>query len=84
MPEISEVEETGINTTESIESIWNAISRWCQSLSTSARYIKPPHEIDQRIREVSHEDLEVIDKYQQIIEMIEWFHTSFAKSQNKN
>jgi hypothetical protein len=84
MPEISEVEETGVNTTETIEGVWGAISGWCQSLSTSAKYIKVPYELEQRIIEVSHENVDVIDKYQQILEMIEWFHTSFVKSHKKN
>lgn len=84
IPEIAEVEETGVSTTETIEGIWKAISGWCQSLSTSAEYINPPYELEQRITEVSHENVDVIDKYQQILEMVKWFHTSFVKSHKKN
>ena len=82
-PEIEE-EQEAINTTKSIEDIWSAIIEWCQQLSMSAKYLKPPSEIEQRIVEVSHDDMELIEKYRQILEMIEWFHISFQKSSSKN
>ena len=72
------------NTTETIENVWNAITEWCQRLSTSVKYINPPGEIEQRIIQVSQDDAELIEKYRQILEMVEWFHTSFQKSTNKN
>ena len=84
IPEMLEEDAEKANTRESIEGIWSAISEWCQRLSTSIKYITPPGEIEQRILEVSHDDSEVIDKYRQILEMVEWFHTSFQKSSDKN
>ncbi len=82
-PEIEEEQEV-INTTKSIEDIWSAITEWCQQLSMSAKMLKPPSEVEQRILEVSHDDMELIEKYRQILEMIEWFHISFQKSSSKN
>jgi hypothetical protein len=82
-PEIVEEEKT-INTTKSIEESWSAITEWCQQLTTSAKFLPPPIEIKQRIIEVSHDDMELIEKYRQILEMIEWFHVSFQKSSSKN
>ena len=84
MAEVTTEDEEKVNTRESIEGIWSAIAEWCQRLSTSAKYITPPGEIEQRIIEVSHDDTEVIEKYRQILEMVEWFHTSFQKSTVKN
>jgi hypothetical protein len=84
MPEMMEEEEERVNTRESIEGIWSAITEWCQRLSTSVKYITPPGEIEQRILDIAHDDTEVIDKYRQILEMVEWFHTSFQKSSAKN
>jgi hypothetical protein len=84
MAEVTAEDEEKVNTRESIEGIWSAIAEWCQRLSTSAKYITPPGEIEQRIIEVSHDDTEVIEKYRQILEMVEWFHTSFQKSTVKN
>jgi hypothetical protein len=84
MPEIAEEEEEQVNTRESIEGIWTAITEWIQKLSTSAKYITPPNEIEQRIIEVSHDDNEVIDKYRQILEMVQWFHAAFQTSPAKN
>ncbi len=83
MPEIIEEEEK-INTKESIESVWSAITEWCQQLSVSNKYITPPVEIENRIIEVSRDDTELIEKYKQILEMVEWFYTSFQKSTTKN
>ena len=82
-PEIEEEQEV-VNTTKSIEDIWSAIMDWCQRLSISAKYLKPSSEIEQRILDVSHDDMELIEKYRQILEMIEWLHTSFQKSSSKN
>ena len=72
------------HTTYSIEQIWTAIEKWVQRLSESATYIKPPDEIEQRIIDISHDDKEQSGVYYQILEMIEWLHTSFQKSTNKN
>jgi len=83
-PEIVEEEQEVINTTKSIEDIWSAIMDWCQRLSMSAKYLKPPSEVEQRILDVSHDDMELIEKYRQILEMIEWLHISFQKSSSKN
>jgi hypothetical protein len=84
MPEIVEEEEAGINTTETIENVWIEIYNWCKNLSQSNKYIIPPTEIEQRIIIISQDDKEALEKYRQILEMIEWFHTSFNKSSDKN
>jgi hypothetical protein len=83
-PEIVEEEETKVNTRESIESVWTAITEWCTRLSTSPKYITPPGELEQRIIEVSQDDAELQEKYRQILEMVEWFYTSYNKSSAKN
>ena len=83
-PEIEEEQQEVINTTKSVEDIWIAITEWCQQLSISVKMLKPSSEIEQRIIEDSHDDMELIEKYRQILEMIEWFHTSFQKSSSKN
>jgi hypothetical protein len=83
LPETIHNEEK-INTSESIENTWTSITNWCNQLSTSIKYIKPPVEIENRIIEVSKDDMELIDKFRQILEMVEWFHISFQKSLNKN
>jgi hypothetical protein len=84
MPEIVEEEEAKENTTETIEDVWSAITEWVQRLSTSVKYINPPGELEQRLIQVSHDDAELMEKYRQILEMVEWFHTSFQKSSAKN
>jgi hypothetical protein len=84
IPEVVEEEDTRINTRETIENIWIAISNWCKQLSSSTIYIKPPGEIQQRIIEISQDDAELIEKNRQILEMIEWFYISFNKSPTKN
>jgi hypothetical protein len=84
MPEIEEEVTEQVNTTETIEGTWNAITEWCTDLSTSAKYILPPGQIEQRIITVSSGDKEVKEKYEQILEMIKWFYTSFNKSPVKN
>ena len=78
-------EKTEMKTmTYSIEQIWTAIASWVQQLSTSDTYIQPPGEIEQHIIDISHDDKEQYSVYSQILSMIEWLHTSFQKSTNKN
>jgi hypothetical protein len=84
MPETENEEIERENTTESVEQLWISISEWCQRLSTSTKYITPPNELEQRIIQVSHDDMELIEKYRQILEMVEWFFISFQKSPAKN
>jgi len=84
MPEVAEEEEVAVNFTETIEEFWVAVDGWIKRLSTSEKYITPPGEVEQRIITVSHDDAEVLDKYRQILEMVEWFHTSYQKSTGKN
>jgi hypothetical protein len=84
MPEIVEEEESTISTTETIESVWSSIVSWCKNLSVSTKYITPPNEIEQRIISISQDDKEALEKYRQILEMIEWFHISFNKVPSKN
>ena len=67
-----------------MKEIWKAINDWTILLSQNAKYIYPPDEIKQRRVDMSQNDTEILDRYAQILEMIEWFHTSFHKSINKN
>jgi hypothetical protein len=83
MPEIVEEEEK-TSTIETIETVWEAIQDWCARLSTSSKYITPPGQIEQRIIELSQDDSEKLDKFRQILEMVEWFFISYQKSNNKN
>ena len=82
MPEIYEEEEKF--PVDSIELVWENIEEWCQQLSTSAKYITPPGHLNNRMVEVAQDDVEKMDKFRQILEMVEWFHVSFQKSSNKN
>jgi hypothetical protein len=84
MPEVIEETEERVNTTQTIEEFWRAVSDWCQRLSIASRYIQPPGEIEQRILTVAGDDAEALDKYRQILEMVEWYFVSFYKSTNKN
>lgn len=84
IPDVIEEIKESENTTKSIEEVWSAIKEWCQKLSTHIKYQTPPGEIEQRILEVAHDDSEVVEKYRQILEMVEWFHTSFHKLPHKN
>ena len=85
MPEITDESASDkVDTIETIEGIWTAIDDWVEHLSRSERYITPPVEIDQRISEISGDDVEVTEKYRQIIEMVEWFHKSVQASPQKN
>jgi hypothetical protein len=83
-PEMFEEEDERENTRATIESVWEALTNWVTRLSTSPKYINPPNEVEQRIIAVSGDDAELIDKFRQILEMIEWFHISFQKSPAKN
>jgi hypothetical protein len=69
---------------EAIDDFWKAVMVWTEHLSTSMKYVKPPGEIEQRRIAVSHDDMELLEFYQQTIEIIEWFHISFQASTQKN
>ena len=77
-----DVEEHKIEAIETIEEIWVGICEWIEHISMN-EYIEPPTEMEQWIFYLSHQDIELRDKYIQIIEIIEWFHVSFSKSNNK-
>jgi len=79
-----EEEEQKTVETESIDVIWESIEEWCTYLSTNMKYKHYPEQLRQRIIEISDYDREKIDKCNQILEMVEWFHISFHKSSNKN
>jgi hypothetical protein len=69
---------------ELVEAFWGAVLRWSSYLSTSVRYAKPPNEIEQYRVEISRDDMDLLKLYLENIEMIEWFHTSFQASTQKN
>jgi hypothetical protein len=84
IPDVVEESDEKINTTQTIEEFWKVLSEWCRQLSISSKYIKQPNEIEQRILTIVGDDAEALDKYRQIMEMIEWYFISFQKSTNKN
>ena len=84
IPESIEKEERTIAPTDTTIDLWNAIYKWIHKLSTSQPYVLPPSELQKRRMEISYGDSELLELYLQIFEMIEWFHTSFKKSSNKN
>ena len=73
------VKEEKIEAIETIEVIWSSVCEWVEQISLN-EYSEPPNEMDQWIDILSHQDAELRDKYFQIVEIIEWFHTSFYKS----
>jgi hypothetical protein len=77
-------EEVSVNTTETIESMWQALTKWISNLTVNSSFISLPEIIDNHFRNISHENYEVYEKYRQIIEMIEWFHESFHSTSTKN
>jgi hypothetical protein len=77
-----DIEEQKIEVIETIEEIWLSVCEWVEYISMN-KYIEPPAEMEQWILYLSHQDIELRDKYFQIIEIIEWFHISFFKSNNK-
>ena len=69
---------------DTVESFWQAVMKWTEELSTTSRYITLPGEIEQHRIMISHDDMELLELYRQNIEMIEWFHTAFHSSAQKN
>ncbi len=84
IPELVVDEEDRINTTENLEGIWAVAMEWCESLSTSTKFINPPNELYQRIDEMSQNNRDLVEKYIQVLDMIKVFFNSFNKSTNKN
>ncbi len=85
IPEV--IEEEGfekVNTKENIESVWSAIMKWCEGLSSSRSYINPPDELDQHLIVISDENKELLERYRQILEMVKWLHVSYVKSAIRN
>jgi hypothetical protein len=68
----------------SIDRLWIALSRWSEYLSTNDVYVEQPEEVKQRQRDISQHDGERENKFEQIFEMIEWFHRAFHASTRKN
>jgi len=66
---------------ESVETYWKSIVDWVQELSSHARYSQPPADIAQHIKSTTDTSSET---YIQMIEMIEMFHSSFHRSEQKN
>jgi len=67
---------------QSIASLWNAIVKWCTSLSAHTGFVPVPYEINQRRLEASHDNREILDMYQKILETIGAFYESFDKYNN--
>ncbi len=82
IPELIEEAVDKINTTETIEVIWNSLMNWCTNLAVSKKYINPPDELDQRLIDISEENMELLEKYRQILEMVEWFYEAYKKSES--
>jgi hypothetical protein len=69
---------------ETVEEFWKAVITWVEQLSTRSSYISLPDQMEQYRVMISHDDLELLELYRQNIEMIEWFHTAFHASTQKN
>ncbi len=84
LPEEEEEEVVKVDTLQTINEFWLAIYKWVNDLASKKHHIPIPGEIELRRIEVSQDDQESLGKYSQIIEVIQLFHESFHKSQNKN
>ncbi len=84
MPEITEENTTRVEKFETIETVWKSITDWVYELSNSDEYLPPPEEINQHIIDVSQDNLEVVEKLRNNLEMVDWFHESYIRSSNKN
>jgi hypothetical protein len=80
--EIVEKSESS-ESSDSVETLWTAIVRWIEHLSHHNEYIVPA-EIDRRRIDKSHQDRELLERYSNIIEMVEWFHVSYMKMPHKH
>lgn len=80
------LEEEKLNTTQTIEAVWDAIQRWSSRLSSSASYPAPPEELNQFRYDHAMYNEDKQTKMLQMLEMIRWFHTSFhaAKSGDRD
>ncbi len=85
LPEIIEDDETvKVNTTQTIEVVWSSIMKWCENLSNSNVYINQPDELNQRLESLYGDNIELLEKYKQVLEMVKWFYTSFIKANMRN
>lgn len=83
-PEYAEEITIDETSKENIENIWSSIKSWCESLAINTKYVLPPREIDLRIIDMSQDNYDLKEKYKQILEIVEWFHTAFHKSPDKD
>jgi hypothetical protein len=79
LPDIDE-QHTVVNTLSSIEDVWRAIVAWIDDLVSHRKYTTIPDELEQRRLLVSLGNKELLDRYQNNIQIVQWFHESFHKS----
>ena len=77
-----EEKEEDVQEQVSIETLWTAMESWITSLTTSHSYRLPPPEVNQRVLYVSEDDKDVQTMYQQILEMVSIFYSSFSSYKN--
>jgi len=80
--EYVEEKHSSVSEKQSISSLWNAIVKWCTSLSAHTGFVPVPYELNQRRLEASHDNREILDMYQKILETIGAFYESFDKYNN--
>jgi hypothetical protein len=77
---VVEDERQAVNTSGTVEDFWRAVVRWTTALSQSAEEAPYPDEIQQRRILMSQGDRASENRYEQILEMILWFHGVFHRS----
>lgn len=63
-----------------LDSEWNAIVRWVMSMRHGSSFPDIPEPMLIRLKILSGDDADLVNKYDQIIEMIHWFHDSYFNS----
>jgi hypothetical protein len=77
---VIENEHHAVNTSGTVEDFWRAVVRWIMALARSDAETPYPDEIQQRRVLMSQGDRESENRYEHILEMIQWFHGVFHRS----
>ena len=75
--EYTEEKQDVVREIQPLAGLWNAIVGWITALSRHQKYIPPPHELQQRRLEASHDSHDLLEMYKQILEVIQVFYDSF-------
>jgi hypothetical protein len=82
-PEVED-ERSAVNTSGTVEGFWRSVVSWSSVLSRTPRMVAYPEEVEQRRLLMSQGDKAELLRYEQILEMIQWFHRAFHQSNNKD